>query len=97
MGLCWFGSWDRTVAASASTCIRTDLHALQLSVTNLTWSLRGVLRCSHYHCVVQLFQTFANNPNGIFLGPFVGKNVPALPPGTLNPSPTYPIPTGLKK
>ena len=46
---------------------------------------------------LQLFQTFAANPNGIFLGPFVGKNIPALPPGTLGPAPLYPIPTGLKK
>jgi hypothetical protein len=46
---------------------------------------------------LQLFQTFAANPNGIFIGPFVNMTVPALPAGSLGPAPVDPIPTNLRK
>ncbi len=48
---------------------------------------------------VQLWTTYKNNPNGVFVGPFVNKTVPALPPGSVYTATASPIPdlTGLRK
>ena len=48
---------------------------------------------------MQLFMTFKNNPNGVFVGPYVNKTVPALPPWSLYSARASPIPNlaGMKK
>ncbi len=48
---------------------------------------------------MQLFTTFKNNPNGVFVGPYVNKTVPALPPGSLYTARASPIPNlaGMRK
>ena len=48
---------------------------------------------------VQLWTTYKNNPNGVFVGPFVNKSVPALPTGSVYKAIASPIPdlTGLRK
>ncbi len=48
---------------------------------------------------VQLWATYKNNPNGVFLGPFVNKTVAALPPGSVYKASPSPIPdlTGMRR
>jgi len=47
----------------------------------------------------QLWTTYKNNPNGVFVGPFVNRTVAALPPGSVYTATASPIPdlTGLRK
>ena len=89
-------------ALSARDLIATRPLVLRAGMSIIFWSCicraeaaKRLTLCAP----MQLFTTFKNNPNGVFVGPFVNRTVPALPPGSLYSARASPIPdlAGLRK